>query len=118
MTRDTRTQRQKNRAVRQESLREQLQAQGHLQYVTDLIAKLEDAAVDLDSIMVQRYRAALDARFKLIAKFIPDLRSVEHTGEIQHAHRAEDFDDDALADIAATGGKRASKAKDREAQLH
>lgn len=118
MARDTRTTAQKNRAVRQKAIREQLEAQGHLQYAVEIIEKLEDAGTKLDSSMIQRYKAALEARFKLIGKYLPDMRSIEHTGEINHAHRAADLGDDELANIATGGSERTAEEADSKAQLH
>lgn len=87
MARDTRTTRQKMRAERQETVREQLQSQGHIQHALVLIAKLEDApGEEMDSVQVQRYRIALDARFRLIGKFLPDIKAIEHSGAIEQTH--------------------------------
>lgn len=72
----------KNRRIRQEALRDQLQAQGHLQHVIDLCDELADANIKLDPIMVQRKSKVIDTKLKLINKYCPDLKAVEHTGEI------------------------------------
>ena len=73
----------KQRAVRQQALREQLETQGHLQQVVDIIDKIrnEDNCIEQD--MVARYKIALDAKLKLINKFCPDLKAVEMSGELQ-----------------------------------
>lgn len=81
MTRDTRTKAQRNRAIRQEALREQLAAGGHLQHVIDMANKMADVAVDMDSIEIQRLRAAMDVKLKLVDKYLPSLKAVEVTGE-------------------------------------
>lgn len=78
---DTRTTAQKNRSIRQEALREQLANQGHLQYISENIAKLEDADTELDATQVQRLKYATEARIKLLGKYLPDLKSTELTGE-------------------------------------
>jgi hypothetical protein len=68
------TRAQTNKAIRQEALREQLAAQGHLQHVFDLQKKLEDLDTDLDSTQVQRIRASLDSKIKLMDKYLPTLK--------------------------------------------
>jgi len=72
----------KNRKVRQEALREQLSAQGHVQHVIDISNKLANLeGEDLDSLAIQRLKAAADIKKGLIAKYLPDLKSTELTGE-------------------------------------
>ena len=75
------TRAQQNKKIRQDSLREQLSGQGHVQHVVDSIQKLEQLDEELDSTQVQRIRAAIDSRLKLVDKYLPSLKSVEHTGD-------------------------------------
>lgn len=71
----------KNKAIRQKALREQLAAQGHVQHVIDISNKLADLdGVDLDATQVQRLKAAADIKKGLIGKYLPDLKSTELTG--------------------------------------
>jgi hypothetical protein len=70
----------KNRKVRQESLREQLAAGGHVQHVIDISKKLSDQYTDLESSQIQALRAAADIKLKLIGKYLPDLKATEITG--------------------------------------
>ena len=70
-----------NKKIRQEALREQLSSQGHVQHVVDSIDKLEQLDEELDSTQVQRIRAAIDSRLKLVDKYLPSLKSVELTGD-------------------------------------
>jgi len=72
---------QRNRAVRQEALREQLQAQGHLQHVIDLLDKISNLDDKLDSAEIQRLKITVDTKLKLIGKYLPDLKATEITGE-------------------------------------
>lgn len=72
---------QKNRAVRQTALREQLQAQGHLQHVIDLLDDVADLQNSLDGSDVQRLKIVIDTKLKLIGKYLPDLKAMELTGE-------------------------------------
>ena len=71
--------RNRNKAVRQEALREQLQAQGHVQYIVENITKIEDLTADIDHNEAQRLKAATELRLKLVNKYLPDLKAVENT---------------------------------------
>ena len=66
-----------NRAIRQEALRASLEAGGHIQHVLDICKDLDNLAVDMDSTQVQRKRAVIDTKLKLIGKYLPDTKSVE-----------------------------------------
>lgn len=68
----------KNRRIRQEAIREQLEAGGHIQYAVELVKKIEQSA---DPFEVSKYKAAFDARMKLINKYLPELKATELTGE-------------------------------------
>jgi len=67
----------KNRAIRQEALRESLEAGGHIQHVLDICKDLDDLTVEMDATAVQRKRAVIDTKLKLIGKYLPDTKSVE-----------------------------------------
>lgn len=71
----------KNRAIRQQALREQLSKGKHVEHVLDIADKLSDPLSTLEPIDVQRYKAAADIKLKLISKYLPDLRSMELTGD-------------------------------------
>ena len=71
----------KNRAVRKEALREQLSHQGHVQHVVDLLDEVKDLSKALDQHELARSKVVLDTKLKLISKYLPDLKSVEHTGD-------------------------------------
>lgn len=68
---------ERNREVRVKALRDQLSAQGHVQHVIDIIDKLTDLDKGLDQIEVARLKVAMDGKFKLIGKYMPDLKSIE-----------------------------------------
>lgn len=70
----------KNRAIRQEALREQLSAQGHVQHVIDISEKLSELDEELNALEIQRLKAAADIKCKLISKYLPDLKATELTG--------------------------------------
>jgi hypothetical protein len=68
-----------NRAIRQEALREQLSRGKHVQHILEMTEKLADLDVELESLDVQRLRAACENKFKLIDKYLPSLKAVEMT---------------------------------------
>lgn len=83
--------RDRNRAIRQEALREQLAEQCRLQHILDNIVKMEDVSgsvkpenANMEMLEFQRIKAANDQRIKLMGKYLPDLKAIEHTGEISH----------------------------------
>jgi hypothetical protein len=71
---------QRNRKIRQDALREQLAQQCHEQHVIEIINELSDSDLEFDSIEVQRMKSAADLSIKMMAKFMPDLKSTEITG--------------------------------------
>ena len=71
-----------NRKIRQEALRDQLAAGGHLQYVVDIAKDLSARAEELASTAIAAKKAAADIHLKLISKYLPDLKQVEIEGEI------------------------------------
>ena len=77
---DRRTVAQRNRATRQEGLREFLSKQKLIEKVIDIADNLTDPDLELDSIEVQRMKAAAELNLKLAAKVLPDLKSTEITG--------------------------------------
>ena len=70
----------KNRQIRQEALREQLSAQGHVQHVADIAKKLSGLENDLDQVAVTRLKASADIQLKLIGKYLGDVKAVEISG--------------------------------------
>lgn len=72
---------QRRRAVSKEALRDQLRAGGHLQHVIDMANTIANPANDLEPDMLARYKVAIDTKLKLINKYLPDVKSVEVTGE-------------------------------------
>lgn len=73
------TRAQSNRKIRQEALRDQLANQKHVEHVVDIIEKLEDPTLEQKDI--QRLKTAAELRMKLIAKYLPDVKQMELTGE-------------------------------------
>lgn len=73
------TRAQANRQIRKDALRDYIKERGSIQYLFDLIEKIE--GLDPDSGVfsndLAKYRAALDARIKMIGKYMPDLKAQE-----------------------------------------
>lgn len=67
---------QQNRKIRQEEMREKLVAQGHEQHVSEILGKLKDFDVELDSMQIQRLSKALDGHMKMLSKYLPDMKEV------------------------------------------
>lgn len=75
------TRAQENRAIRQEALREQLSAQGHVQHVIEICNELNDLTIALEPLDVQRKSKVIDTKLKLINKYLPDLKNTEISGD-------------------------------------
>lgn len=84
MARDSATVKARNKRVRQEALREQLQAQGHVQHVVDILDKLDDDAVDYSALDLQRKKIIIDTKLKLIGKYLPDVKQQEIELQAEH----------------------------------
>jgi hypothetical protein len=56
-----------------------------LQHVIDIAGKLSDLNIELDASEVQRLKAAADLKMGLIKKTLPDLKSVDIEGNIEHS---------------------------------
>ena len=69
---DSRNKAAKNRAVRQEALREYLSNRGKVDYVFDNIEKIEKGEGDLQALKV-----ASELRLRLINKYLPDTKHIE-----------------------------------------
>lgn len=63
-----------NRKLRREALRDKLEAMGLVQQVIETSVKLSNLNEEMDAVAVQRLRAANEARFKLINKYLPDAK--------------------------------------------
>jgi len=71
----------KNRKVRQEALRDQLKAQGHVQHVVDIAKKFREQGASMEASEITTKKHAADIHLKLINKYLPDLKAMELTGE-------------------------------------
>jgi len=71
----------KKRRERQETLREALAKAKHHEHVVEILDELRDSEQVLTTEMVARLKIVIDTKIKLISKYLPDLKAVEHTGE-------------------------------------
>lgn len=73
------TRAQQNREMRQESLRELLANQGHLQYYVENLEKMAEltGSAETDSFQLNKLKTINEQRLKLINKYLPDLKNVE-----------------------------------------
>jgi hypothetical protein len=71
----------KQRAMRQESLRDLLSKQKHLEKAVDNIVKIEQQGAGMETNELNALKYATEARIKLLGKYLPDLKATEVTGE-------------------------------------
>jgi len=69
------------KAVHQDALRQRLSNGKHLEYIIDIAKQLRDFSVNLDSLQVQRLRAAAEQHRALVDKYLPSLKAIEHSGD-------------------------------------
>ena len=70
----------KNKAIRQEALREQLQQKGLHTQVLVIADKLNAEYLTLEASNINALKASADLKMKLINKYMPDLKNTELTG--------------------------------------
>lgn len=76
------TRAQQNRKIRQDALREQLANQKLVEKVIDSINELDELTSDQEGKdRATIIKTGIDARLKLINKYLPDLKSTEITGD-------------------------------------
>lgn len=74
---------QRNRKIRQDSLREQLSEQCRFQHLLDNLKKIENLDPESPTFKndLDKYKEANAQRLKLMGYYIPILKAVEHTGD-------------------------------------
>jgi predicted transcriptional regulator len=74
---------QKNRAIRQEALRQWLSEKCTAQHLVENIRKIEELDPIADSFTneLNQLKVANEQRLKVLSKYLPDLKSAEITGE-------------------------------------
>lgn len=73
----------KNRQLRQDNLREWLSEKCTAQHLVENIEKIEELDPDSSTFVneLNQLKTANEQRLKVLNKYLPDLRSTEHTGE-------------------------------------
>jgi len=73
----------RNRAVRQEALREWLSKKCTAQHLVDNIIKIEELDTESETFRndLDKYRVANEQRLKVLNKYLPDLKATEHSVE-------------------------------------
>ena len=73
----------KQRKARQDALREWLSEKCTAQHLVDNIQKIEKLDPECESFSneLNKYRVANEQRLKILDKYLPSLKAVEHTGE-------------------------------------
>ena len=111
---DSRTAKQRNKAARQEALREQLAAYGHHTQAIGIIEKIADVAgskdpanAAMEPTELRRYEVALKGHLEFMKKYLPDMKAVEHSQDPDQPLLTEDQIDARLARLikAIEGGK-------------
>lgn len=69
----------KNKNMRKEALREQLQQKGLHTQVLVIADKLEEQHLELESSAVAALKASADIKMRLVNKYMPDLKAIEHS---------------------------------------
>lgn len=77
----------KNKAIRQEALRQQLSAQGHHQHVVECANEIGKQGIERDE--VYRLKTKADIHMALLDKYLPSLKAIE----VSQGHSLEDADD-------------------------
>jgi len=77
------TRAQENRAIRQDALREWLSEKCTAQHLVDNVDKIEqlDTSSETFRNQLDKYKVANEQRLKIMNKYLPDVRTVEITGE-------------------------------------
>jgi len=70
-----------HREYRQEELRKSLQAANHIAKLNKVLRELIDFEIIMTPEMIARTKIYVDTSLKLVNKYLPDLKSVEITGD-------------------------------------
>lgn len=70
-----------NRQVRQEAIREQLANQQHLIHIVELLQRIADPNDEVANEMLPRWKVVIESKLKLVNKYLPDLKAIEHSGD-------------------------------------
>ncbi|MHC1627738.1 MAG: hypothetical protein ACXQTI_02770 [Candidatus Nezhaarchaeales archaeon] len=84
MANDNRSTMTRQRHERQEALREYLSERGKVNYIFDNIEKIEGQGAVMEKQEMDALLKANDQRIRLLAKYLPDLKTVEMSGSLEH----------------------------------
>ena len=78
---------QRQRAARQEALREWLSEKCTAQHLVDNLIKIEELDPESESFSneLTKYKVANEQRLKIMGKYLPELRAVEMEGSLEHS---------------------------------
>lgn len=81
------TNKQKQRQLRQEALREWLSEKCTAQHLVDNLIKIEELDPESESFSneLKKYQVANEQRLKIMGKYLPELRAVEMEGSLEHS---------------------------------
>jgi hypothetical protein len=82
---------ERNKDLRRDSLREELKSREYIRQVHRILDKQHTEAIE-----IQESRMKMDGYFKLLAKTLPDVKSVEITGNEGGPIQFTDLDDEQL----------------------
>lgn len=94
----------KRREESREGLRLKLRGFQYIRRLHEIAAKAEGSAKE----DVPALQLKANIYFRLLAKCLPDLKAIEHSGEVNHRHATE-IPDDELGDIATGSSNRATE---------
>lgn len=69
---------EENRRIRQEALREQLQASEYLRQINDAVQEVIESRYSIDPNELNARKFVVETNLKRLNKVLPDLKSVEH----------------------------------------
>ncbi len=92
----------KNRRVRQGQLREQLSNGKHMEHVIEIANKIAELDNNLDAGDVNRLKIAAELKLKLIDKYLPGLKAVEHTGFLEVSDMTKEAIEKRIAELLAS----------------
>ena len=74
----------RNRMARQESLREYMQERGSVQYLFDIIEKIEKLNPESTTFNqdLAKYSKVIDVRHRILGKYLPELRATDITADV------------------------------------
>ena len=92
----------RNKAIRQEAMREQLANYAHLKHIYDCTVALSQPGLGRDE--VQRLKAKADIHLRLLDKYLPSLKAIEVSESVDLGDITDAELDAAIRQLAARTG--------------